>query len=249
MIALLWQAVFARDAGVSLAFASRAALFLAVWLIYLMDRLLDTGKAPAPVPVTARHRFCLAHRRLCYSLSLLAVLVAACSIPHLPPPVLEGGLVIASLVGGYLLIVHWSGVRWLSKEAAVGALFAMGTALAPLARSSTMTRLALPALVFGALCWTNVAAIEKWEGGEVNAPSAWMVRHIHSLSMLVCLVCLPLGWWLGAPRSAVSLGLCAIGFRMVSDLRGKLTGDALRVAIDLPLLAPLLWLGLGYAGV
>src|SRR5207247_4400738 len=67
LVALVWQWLFARTYHVKLDFSSRAALFLTAWLIYLIDRWVDTIKLPSEAPISLRHRFCKKRVRLWFT--------------------------------------------------------------------------------------------------------------------------------------------------------------------------------------
>jgi hypothetical protein len=246
VIAALWQAAFASDVGVKLTLASRTALPLAVWLIYLVDRLLDTANG-IPAKPTARHAFYCAQRDGCYVLTLLVGLLLCVSVWFLPLPVVENGMMVAGTVALYLLTVHirrgkWR--RWLPKEAAVGLIFGIGTTLAPFTWASNSGRLVFPALIFGVLCWTNSAAIEIWEGGRVDCVSAWVVQHMKTVAAATCVCCLPLLYLHWAQDTSMALAISALGYWGVADMHLDLDANSLRVAMDVPLLAPLLLLGL-----
>jgi hypothetical protein len=104
--------------------------------------------------------------------------------------------------------------------------------------------LLFPALLFSILCWVNCSAIEVWEGGSVDRISYWMVQHVRSVTGVTALLCLPLSLWGPAPHVALALFLAAIGIGGVADQKKNLDANALRVWADVPLLAPLLLLGL-----
>jgi hypothetical protein len=243
VIAVLWQGVFAHDAATKLSFAARAILPLAVWLIYLMDRLFDTA-AERPMQATARHAFSRANKTLCCWLASSAAFLSAVSVLFLPLPVIRSGLAVLLVVCLYLLVVHGMGGsvrRWLPKEAAVGVIFSVGCVLAPLTWSPNPTHVLFPALLFGLLCWANSAAIEVWEGGRVDGVSALLVQRLKILAFAIALLSLTRGF---ADRSTPALLLSAIGYVVVEYLRPDLDADLARVAIDIPLLTPLLFLGL-----
>ncbi len=246
MIAAVWQNLFAHDSAVRLSLASRAVLPLAVWLIYLTDRLLDTAKG-LPMQRTARHEFSCRCRACCYAMAGAAALFSTISVLYLPLPVIRSGLATLCAVFAYLLIVHGVGGsvrRWLPKEAAVGLIFAVGSVLAPATWSSHPLHLLFPALLFGLLCWANSAAIEVWEGGRVDAVSAWMVGHLKTLATTTALVCLVRAVSFPLEHCWLALLFAALGYGVIEYLRPDLNPDLLRVSIDLPLLAPLLLIGL-----
>jgi hypothetical protein len=239
LIAALWQDAFARDAGVRLSLASRAALPISVWLIYLVDRLLDTAGGMNR-HATARHAFYREHRGLCYLLTAFAGFLLSISLLQLPLPVMKNGLFVSCAVAVYLWIVHWRGGRWFPKEAAVGLVFAMGTVLAPFSRAADATALLPPALLFGVLCWLNCSAIEVWEGGSLDEISAWMVRHMKVVVLAICVVCLLLAVHSPRQHSSLALLMSAIGFWAFADANSHRQGaERLRVWVDIPLLTPL----------
>jgi len=245
LIAAAWQSLFAHDAGVALSFANRAALPLAVWFIYLVDRLLDT-KNRMPSHATARHAFYYANRPACWLMAALSLSGSAISLFFLPARMIENGLAVLSLVGAYLLIVHRAGGslrRWFPKEAAVGFIFSIGSVLAPITQSARL-HLLFPALLFGSLCWVNSSAIEVWEGGKIDAASAWLVRHLKIVARVICFLCLLPGISFPSDHAWLALPICALGFWVVEYLRPEVAPDLLRVLIDIPLLAPLLLIGL-----
>jgi hypothetical protein len=134
--------------------------------------------------------------------------------------------------------------HWLPKEAAVGLIFSVGSALAPATWSASPQLLLLPALLFGILCWTNSAAIEIWERGHADPVSHYFVRHIRLVALAVSTICLARGIGLPLEHSWDALLITALGYIAVDFLRPELSADLLRVAIDIPLLAPLLLLGM-----
>src|SRR3954451_15813809 len=66
LVAVVWQALFARTVHVTLFPAARLALALAVWAVYLADRLLDCASSEASGATSGeagRHVFCRYHAR------------------------------------------------------------------------------------------------------------------------------------------------------------------------------------------
>src|SRR4051794_36685341 len=78
IVAIVWQALLGAAGHAAIALPGRLGLFLAVWAVYLTDRLLD-ARTPARTGATepARHQFAREHGRI-----LLALLVAvlACGL-------------------------------------------------------------------------------------------------------------------------------------------------------------------------
>ena len=242
-IASIWQTVFARDAGVQLSLSSRIELPLVVWLIYVLDRLLDNSQYP--LASTARHRFYFSHQQVFWRLAILATVCGTILTLFLPLAVFDCGLSILTLVLIYLLVVHGLGGslrKWLPKELAVGALFTAGAMLAPAASSSHITQLFLPGLLFSILCWLNSAAIEVWEGGAVDVISAAMVHHLKAIVATIAVVCALALHQRPFSNSLSALMCVALGYALVDYLRPSLNRNQLRVSIDVPLLTPLIFL-------
>ena len=57
LVAVVWQACWAQSAHVRLSWCHPCVLGLGVWLIYLVDRLVDSARAVPGDIVTARHAF------------------------------------------------------------------------------------------------------------------------------------------------------------------------------------------------
>jgi hypothetical protein len=168
VVAVLWQRLFARCLNVRLSAAVTATLAIAVWLLYVLDRILDSMRAPARVPETLRHRFYRAYRRF-FLPPFFAALAAGAWLAffRLDKNTVETGLVLMLAVGVYFFSVHFrppGGESRLPKEMVVAALFAAGTSFpvwqaAPGAHGAMLP----PLLIFAFLCWANCAAIEYSE--------------------------------------------------------------------------------------
>ena len=75
IVALVWHLAFARTYEVPVGEVEAALLGLAVWAIYVADRLLDTARANDSEE-TARHAFHARHRRA-FLVGILVALVVA----------------------------------------------------------------------------------------------------------------------------------------------------------------------------
>ena len=79
VVALVWQAAFARILAVELGWTQRGLLAVCVWLAYCGDRLLDARRLPAGPVDSARHAFARDHARplaaaWCVGLALAAAM-------------------------------------------------------------------------------------------------------------------------------------------------------------------------------
>lgn len=73
LVAVLWQHVLAQAHGIRLTPMLDAGLAVACWLIYVIDRTVDTFAASSANELDARHTFYRRHRR---ALLLLMIPVA-----------------------------------------------------------------------------------------------------------------------------------------------------------------------------
>ncbi len=255
-VALAWSLAFAWVARVRLPLWVPALLALAVWSVYVADRLLDAraGLRSANLHrLRERHLFHWRHRRVLVPLASATGLGAAWIIFTLMPVgARERNSVLAAAAIVYFTRVHTGGKgspllsRILSKEFLVGLLFTAGCALpawsrAALPHHALVWSLLIPVIFFVLLAWLNCHAIDRWEASPESASSL----PIFSQASLIAIVGLLLAAILSSaqPRSAALL-LCgaaaALLLALLDSLRSRLTPVALRAAADLVLLTPLL---------
>jgi hypothetical protein len=168
LVALMWQWLFARTYDVKLDFSSRAALFLTAWLIYLVDRWVDTIELPSEAPMSLRHRFCkMRVRRWVSGLAAIFFLNGWVALRGLNFSTLLLGGTVLLLCLGYLVTNHSLGGNWRifpMKELVIGILFAAGTVLVLLPKLSTLPASLLVAFtIFACLCFLNCVSIAAWE--------------------------------------------------------------------------------------
>jgi hypothetical protein len=254
-VALVWSLAFASVAHVRLPPWVPVLLVLAVWSVYIADRLLDAraGLRDATLHhLRERHLFHWRHRRILMPLALAAALTAACIVFKLMPAVArERNSVLAAASLVYFTRVHagrkLSPVlpKLFSKELLVGLLFAAGCALPAYSRATfdTHTRLwtlLIPACFFALLAWLNCHAIDRWEAACDSASHFSIAR----LAALIALAGALLASALEAqPRSAallIAAAAAALLIALLDALRARLTPVALRAAADLVLLTPAL---------
>ena len=246
LIAVTWQAFVAQRYEVPLRPAGRLALFLAVWAIYIADRLLD-ARHPVTTAEAARHRFYRKHRQ--FTTVLLTVLVAASGVIAalwLRPAVWHNGLAPLAAVVVYLAALNLGGHRQIAKELVVAFVFTTGTFLVAWTNDpvSPLTLLA-PAAAFFLLCLANLSAIEKWEwaelrlGGEPpHVTTRAMVRTARVWVPLLAVTALSRGrdpWYL-------AVGISAAFTAALLYSGGRLRIEARRALVDAVLLTPLLFL-------
>jgi hypothetical protein len=250
-VAIAWALLFARAGKVHVPAATIAVLALAVWLIYLADRLLDGVTAIDKSALRERHRFCARHRvGVCASAALGAILSTWLANRGLDAADVKAGTLLAGLVGVYMLCVHLGGAvvsRIFPKEAVVGVLFATGTALPVWSQSKAFSwsGLILWAL-FAVTCTLNCVAIECWEEqapGKAASQASRAVKRASSrigvFAALTAAVSLPAFFSFPSDHAAIAASAgAALLILLLNLFRARLSGSALRVLADAALLAP-----------
>lgn len=255
-VALTWSLAFAWAAHVRLPWWVPVLLPLAVWAVYITDRLLDARAglhASRLDHLRERHLFHWHFRRILAPMALAAALTAAWIVFALMPRALrehDSLLAAASLL--YFTRVHAKRRIFplFSKEFLVGILFTLGCVLpawsrADFFRSPWTWPLLAATAAFMLLAWLNCYAIDRWE-----SPDARVTR----------LSTRTLGFYLAGASFACSAALAPLSVRCaimavcaaagavllaILDLnRRRLTPVTLRAAADLVLLTPALVLAL-----
>jgi hypothetical protein len=105
LVAILCQAALARAHKVSLLPSVYAALFLAVWLIYVVDRVLDGFTMKDEERLSARHAFYRRHRGLFVFFVVPAGVITLLwlALAEIPEGIFWRGLALGFIVGLYLL--------------------------------------------------------------------------------------------------------------------------------------------------
>lgn len=249
-VALTWSLALAWTVHIRLPLWIPILLPLAVWSIYVVDRLLDAHAALRSISLKQlreRHFFHWCYRRILVPLATASALAAAWIIFHLMPRNVrmhDSVLAAASLV--YFTRVH-TGRRilpLLSKEFLVGVLFTIGCALPAWSRIvPSQTVLWLPLLVstlfFSLLAWLNCFAIDCWES-QAETPARTLVTTL-ALGVTGAAVICSLLLSASSPRSALLLacgGIAALLLVLLDQIRHWLSPVTLRAAADLVLLTP-----------
>jgi hypothetical protein len=253
-VAISWQLLFAKCSRIEIQPITVIVLGLTVWLIYVADRLLDVLRDKAPL-ATSRHQFHHRHKTaIAVSITAASLLLAA-SLPQLRPALLHEGFGLAAIVGLYFAGIHLTpgaARKACPKEFVVGTVFAVGTCLAPCAVDAEPGKLILPAILFAVLCCLNCSAIEVWEWTRFGAspqsrphPSAlWFARRLRPIAVFVALVAAFLFFSLGANLLFAALAISAFALLWLDKEQYRLSNDLLRVLADIPLLSPLLLIGI-----
>ncbi len=250
LITVAWQWLFARTADYQLRPAESVALFLAVWVIYAGDRVLDGFRLSVGPTTAARHRFGQRHAgALMVGIGVAGMIEAWLVVTHLPVRVVAVGGGLAALVAGYFFWNQLAGKRfgrgWL-KEIVVSLVFAGGAALVPLVNAFSWTVL-WEAVGFAVVCFANCLLIARLERerdvargetsiavrfGEAARPSLVVAGAVVGVMLPVLVVG---GFTATGGSLLISAGLLAAA----PWVEGRLGADGTCAWADLALLTPL----------
>ncbi|ADW68039.1 hypothetical protein [Granulicella tundricola] len=257
-VAALWTWFVARSAHISLPLSSVAAMFLAVWILYAADRLLDAQQLESAVPsdLEARHLFHHKHRKLFRIVILVCSLALAPLLLTIPAEAIRLYLIAGSLLFAWFVLIHAAPVLHggkpgrLPKEIAVGVFFAAATFIPTVSRAPALRlSLLLPAILFAALCSLNCLFIYAWEH---PTPSVTATAHpttrvaLHSLTLLAPILTF-VAFLLAVLQHnefsplLMAIALSASLLRLLHQTRPA-SRIALRAAADFVLLTPLLFI-------
>ncbi|NOY00829.1 MAG: hypothetical protein GXP30_14030 [Verrucomicrobia bacterium] len=258
IVAVVWLGAFSRAFDSPVAWSVYAVLFLAVWSIYVADRLLDGLRQKNWSLATGRHRFVRRHQK--GFVGLLAVILslgAVITLEALPADLILAGFILCLLVVLYFtafvrLFPQLKPLR--AKEFACGLVFALGTALGVNAvRSGVFNepeKYLTPILLFAALCIYNcliIAARERCEdrANDPVAASVWWKQLDRDLTVLGVVLLMGGGIaWLLSGQSYLypACLLSALALVSVHFFQGRFSDSLSRVLADVTLLGPLLLL-------
>jgi hypothetical protein len=171
MVAVLWAALLSHASGSRLHVVDGTILFLAVWLIYIGDRLLDGWTAKNRAVLRERHRYCEGHRTILAGLlGVACIAIFLLTFGYLPSGEINAGVKLGALLIAYMMSIHIGRARLASllpKELVVGSLFAAGVTLPFWSRFTQFrSETFVPWLLFALLCSLNCLSIECWETGR-----------------------------------------------------------------------------------
>jgi len=195
-VATLWTVFIARCSHLHLLWTEPAAMFLAVWMIYAADRLLD-ARFPAPPNsrlspsnLEPRHRFHHAHRTAFVTVIVLSSIALTALLYRIDPRSLHLYALLATLLAAWMLLIHvrpapHTPASRLPKELAVGIFFPAAVFIPTLARTTatpaaihflgsaaTWIRPTLlpSAILFACVCTLNCLCLYTWEHPTPHTP-------------------------------------------------------------------------------
>lgn len=170
LVAVVWVWMFAKTWRVVWYPDSLYLLVgLSVWIIYVVDRLLDSGVVKSsPRSESPRHQFHQRHSKVLWVCVILAAIACLVILATLPTGLWSHGAMILVFVVGYFVLVFLQTDAEISvaKNIVAGMAFAYGTSVGVhfwRPDSNLFWFLFAPeALAFGVLCILNITAIDVW---------------------------------------------------------------------------------------
>lgn len=259
-VACVWMWFVARSFDLQVGPAELVAMFLAVWVIYAVDRLLDASSAALvrssqPAHLQPRHQFHQRYQRWLIPLLILAVAPLAFCLTQFRRGEIRLDLILAAALAGWFAIIH-VGARSkavpMPKEFVLGVFFAAAVFVPAFAqRPELHSAMVVPALLFGLLCTSNGLFIHRWENPPARATTG--PPHEDALTRLLLSSLKPLafaGCVLGVAAAAFVRGAatpigCAVALSLAALLvldryQQAFAATDLRALADLVLLSPLL---------
>lgn len=259
LVAVAWLYMFAKTWRADYhPWEAYVSLGLAVWVIYVSDRLLDVSMmGSSSAKLEARHEF---HRKHRIAFSIAAALAAITSLV-LVVIYMSFAIYLYLLVGG-ILVAGFFGLSMLSSQAnevphakniLAGITFAFGTAMMAHVYLPTSGSYGLNEMLtsheficFAVLCILNISAIDLWEHAHRSADDEIKASDELALTLPLTL--------LGAAALVFALldhGMATRPFfyailtgaallQILNRNRARFSMDALRVLADVALLLPFL---------
>jgi hypothetical protein len=267
-VAALWTWFVARCCGLSLPWIAPTAMFLAVWMLYAADRLLDArplDDGSTTTDLEERHRF-HHHHKQSYLIGIIVVsIILAALLPHIYIAALKLYALLASLLFGYFFLIHiypansppTGNAHRLPKELAVGLFFPAAIFIPTVAREPQLRfHLAPLALLFAAICTLNCLYLYAWEHPETlkhagtHSSAHWTTRfatrHLPFLTVFIilCAIASAFAFFSVIPVGNLllvfSCGLSTALLLLLHTQRLRLSAIHLRALADVALLTPLL---------
>lgn len=237
-VAALWTCFFAWQFHTPLRPIAPLALAIAVWVLYVLDRVHDADQGDTEQD---RHRFHLMHRSVFLRAAFAALAVLITLLFFLPSTLSAAWLWLSVPLALYVCAVHLLRLHRIPKEPLVAAFFTTAVAMPVfVAGSAARSALLVAALMFGAACWLNCAAIARWEGTLLQADpvTAYLGSNLRLGAWLLVLLMVPA--LLNRQSVPIALaafvtGACLVG---LNGVRTQLEPPMLRALADAALLTP-----------
>jgi len=256
LVAVAWLYIFAKTWRVDyLPTNTYITLGLVVWVIYVVDRLLDAVmKGGGDQKPEARHVFHYQYRKVFCVLAVLVglaalVLVVTQFMTKIYGYAIFGGLMVSGFFTLSIFSTHGKNEIPYSKNIIAGLAFAYGTAMLAFAHTGFEgdKLLKSPELIcFVVLCILNISAIDLWE--HANHSSDLEIKATDELALTLPLTLLGAAALVFALKEseittrpffyAILTGAALL--QILNRTRARYSPDALRVLADVALLVPFL---------
>ncbi|MEX2578046.1 MAG: hypothetical protein WD342_03230 [Verrucomicrobiales bacterium] len=258
LVALGWAALLSRERSGEIVGAAPMSLFLAVWSIYLADRLFDAYRLRSHSAIPPRHRFARRRWRGLAALMLLLVALLLFRIaPRLEPATLVVGAILSLLTAAYFLCFRFISFRKRKsgsfpvplKEITIGLCFSAGVIVGSGAKEVS-TEILILGTGLAALFTTNclVIALAEAEFDRANDPASHFAARRAAFSsawlLVVPALCAP---WLVFQTPFVLVGTSTLAATALTFFISKRTAryaDLTQPLADAVLLVP--WLALAF---
>ena len=252
-VAAVWTVFIAHTAGVALPWTAPAAMFLAVWMLYAADRLLDARPGTPAAELEERHRFHHQHRRAFLTAIAIVAVPLTVLLHEIDARALHLYALLATLLAVYLVLIHarHDHSHRLPKELAVGLFFPAAIFIPTVARAPSLRLALLPAaILFAAVCTLNCLFVYAWEHPypdrklRAHWTTRWATRHLTFLALMVVGVSAAAAC-LRVPLLRAPAVACTFSATLLVLLRAyprPMLPVPLRAAADLVLLTPLIFL-------
>ena len=254
-VSAVWTWFVARACGLHLPWTAPAAMFVAVWMLYVADRLLDArplAGSAAPAELEERHRFHDRHRRTLLILCSVASVALALLLHWTLPAALHLYTLLAVLLAGWLMLIHGRSSHAshrLPKELAVGLFFPAAVFIPTVARAPQLRLLlAAPALLFAAVCTLNCLCVYAWEHPfdtrAAHPSTRWGTQRLPALAIITTVCGAALTFFLARSHHPTTAFLSAAStssallLLLLHHLRANFRRVQLRALADFVLLTP-----------
>jgi hypothetical protein len=256
LVAVVWLYLFAKTWGVNYHPGhGYGVLALVVWVMYVVDRLLDAALRGQSPRCQARHRFHLKHRSKFLLVAALAAVTALVLVLwKIPMAIFSYVIVEGFLVAGFFAMAVFAAPETeeipYAKNILAGAAFAFGTAMVAHVylydqgiRDLLLSR---EFIAFAVLCMLNISAIDLWEHANRNPDPE--VKAADELALTLPLTLLGGASLIFALKAeehssrpffyAILTGAALL--HILNRTRARFSLESLRVLADVALVAPAL---------
>jgi hypothetical protein len=257
LVAMAWLYVFAKTWRLGYhPWEAYASLGLAVWIIYVSDRLLDASlHHSGDAGMETRHRFHWKYRKLFRTgLAVAVPLAVALVVLRMPMAIykhlLLGGVMVAGFFGLAMLSSQEPKEVPHAKNILAGLTFAFGTAMTAHVYRYEYDIYDMFAsrefVCFAVLCILNISAIDLWEHSARSADRETRASDELALTLpLTLLGAASLAYALLDPQHGARpffyAILCGAGLLYaLNRMRARFEPETLRVLADVALLIPVL---------